>query len=42
MTWKPDGYTSLAPYLLVPDPLAVLDFCEHAFGATRLRVIRNG
>ncbi len=42
MTWKPDGYTSLAPYLLVPDPLAVLAFCEGAFGAQRLRVIRNG
>jgi PhnB protein len=42
MTWKPDGYTSLAPYLIVPDPLAVLDFCEAFLGAERLRVLRDG
>jgi len=38
MTHKPDGYTDLAPYLLVPDAEAVLSFCEAVFGATRLRV----
>ncbi len=41
MSWKPDGYTSLAPYLIVPDPEQVLQFCETVFGATRLRVIRD-
>ncbi|MFN4128881.1 MAG: VOC family protein [Paracoccaceae bacterium] len=39
MSYKPDGYTDLAPYLLVSDAEAVLRFCEAAFGATRLRVI---
>jgi Uncharacterized protein conserved in bacteria len=42
MTWKPDGYTSLAPYLIVEDAEAMLNFCEAAFGAGRLRVIRDG
>lgn len=39
MSWKPDGYTDLAPYLLVKDAEATLAFCEAAFNATRLRVI---
>ncbi len=39
MTYKPEGYTDLAPYLLVKDAHAVLSFCEAVFGATRLRVI---
>lgn len=39
MSWKPDGYTDLAPYLSVGDAEAVLAFCETVFGATRLRVI---
>ncbi|MEM7723690.1 MAG: VOC family protein [Pseudomonadota bacterium] len=42
MAYKPDGYTSLAPYLVVPDPEAVLQFCEQVFGAERLRVIPDG
>lgn len=42
MAYKPDGYTSLAPYLGVPDPEAVLQFCETVFGATRLRVFNDG
>jgi uncharacterized glyoxalase superfamily protein PhnB len=42
MTWKPDGYTSLAPYLIVADPEAVLQFCEAVFDAPRLRVIHDG
>ena len=41
MTWKPDGYNDLSPYLIVPDAEAVLSFCEEAFGATRLRVHSN-
>ncbi|MDJ0821435.1 MAG: bleomycin resistance protein [Paracoccaceae bacterium] len=42
MSYKPDGYTDLAPYLLVPDPEAVLAFCETVFGAERLRVFHDG
>ncbi|MDT1064083.1 bleomycin resistance protein [Paracoccus sp. CPCC 101403] len=41
MPYKPDGYTDLAPYLLVPDAETVLRFCETVFGAQRLRVIRG-
>ena len=41
MSYKPDGYTDLAPYLLVGDAEAVLAFCETVFGAARLRVISN-
>lgn len=39
MSYKPAGYTDLAPYLLVKDANAVLTFCEAVFAATRLRVI---
>ena len=42
MSYKPDGYSDLSPYLLVPDPAAVLDFCAQVFGAERLRVIEEG
>lgn len=42
MSHKPDGYTDLAPYLLVRDAGAVLEFCEAVFGAERLRVIPDG
>lgn len=42
MTWKPEGYSSLAPYLFASDPEAVLAFCEAVFGAERLRVIHDG
>ena len=38
MTYKPDGYTDLAPYLVVLDAEAVLRFCEEVLGGTRLRV----
>ena len=41
MAYKPDGYTDLAPYLLVKDAEAVLAFCETVFAATRLRVVPN-
>lgn len=41
MTYKPDGYTDLAPYLVVSDPEATLRFCETAFDATRLRLFRR-
>lgn len=39
MRYKPEGYTDLAPYLLVRDAEAVLTFCEAVFGAARLRVV---
>lgn len=39
MSYKPDNYTDLAPYLLVKDAESVLQFCETVFDATRLRVI---
>ena len=42
MSYKPDAYTDLSAYLVVPDPEAVLTFCEEVFGATRLRVIHDG
>jgi uncharacterized glyoxalase superfamily protein PhnB len=41
MTWKPAGYTSLSPYLIVDDAEATLAFAEAAFGAERLREFRN-
>lgn len=39
MSYKPDGYPDLAPYLLVRDAEATLAFCENVFGAIRLRII---
>lgn len=42
MAYKPDGYTDLAPYLLIADPEAELRFCETVFGAKRLRVVPDG
>lgn len=39
MAYKPDGYTDLAPYLLVHNAEAVLQFCELVFDAKRLRII---
>ena len=42
MTYKPDGYPDVSAYLLVADAEATLAFGEAAFGAERLRVIREG
>ncbi|MGB7244129.1 MAG: VOC family protein [Sulfitobacter sp.] len=39
MSYKPDGYTSVAPYLIVRDAEASLAFVETVFQAVRLRVI---
>lgn len=39
MSYKPEGYTDLAPYFPVKDAKAVLEFCEAVFGVTRFRVI---
>ena len=41
MDYKPAGYTSVAPYLIVTDADTTLGFAEAAFGAKRLRVTRR-
>lgn len=38
MSWKPDGYTSVSPYLIVRDAEKALAFMEAVFDAERLRV----
>lgn len=35
--YKPDGYTSVAPYLVVTNAARTIDFLVKVFGATRLR-----
>lgn len=35
--WKPEGYTSVAPYLVVEDAQREIDFMNAAFGAVSLR-----
>ncbi len=39
--WKPDGYPSVSPYLIVTGVREVIDFLERAFGASRLRVFEH-
>ncbi|AXI46622.1 hypothetical protein C1J03_11685 [Sulfitobacter sp. SK012] len=41
MRYKPEGYTSLAPYLIVPNAEAVLNFVEAVFNAKLLRIIHR-
>ncbi len=41
MSYKPERYTDVSPYLVVPDIEALLDFLEAAFGAERLRLFRH-
>jgi len=41
MTWKPEGYSAVSPYLIVRDADAALAFMETVFGAERLRVLRG-
>lgn len=41
MPYKPDGYTSLAPYLIVTDAAATLDFVHAVFGSQPLFVHRR-
>lgn len=36
-SWKPSGYTSVAPYLITPNAARVIDFLCDALGAVRLR-----
>lgn len=35
--YKPDGYTSVSPYLIVDGAQATIDFLKEVFGATELR-----
>lgn len=41
MTFKPDGYTSVAPYLTVNGAKGTIDFLVRVFGAERLRVLKS-
>ncbi|MGC4060865.1 MAG: VOC family protein [Aquabacterium sp.] len=41
ISYKPDGYTSLAPYLIVDNAARTIDFLIAVFGATRLRSHQN-
>lgn len=41
MTYKPEGYTSLSPYLVVSDAQKTLDFVKAVFGAEPLRLFRR-
>jgi PhnB protein len=35
--WKPDGYSSVSPYLMVDGAQRVIDFLKQVFNATELR-----
>lgn len=37
MLWKPEGYSTVSPYLIAEGAGRVLEFLEEAFGATALR-----
>lgn len=39
--WKPAGYNSVSPYLVVSGARATLEFLRKAFGAEPLRVIER-
>ena len=41
-SFKPDGYTSVAPYLVVDGARATIDFLKTVFGATELRHFKDG
>ncbi|HEU4798022.1 MAG TPA: VOC family protein [bacterium] len=36
-SWKPEGYPTVSPYLVVSGAPRVIDFLKNAFGATELR-----
>ncbi|MFC7322516.1 VOC family protein [Halobacillus campisalis] len=38
MSWKPKGYSSVSPYLVVDDARALIDFLKEAFDGEELRV----
>lgn len=35
--WKPDGYSTVSPYLIAPGARSVIDFLKEAFGGVELR-----
>ncbi len=37
MSWKPESYPSMSPYLICPDAEALIRFVETAFGGVLLR-----
>ena len=37
ISWKPSGYTSVSPYLVVADAAATIQFLTDVFGAVELR-----
>lgn len=37
--WKPDGYNSASPYIMVSDARATLEFLRAVFGAEPLRIM---
>ncbi|MFB5660936.1 VOC family protein [Alteribacillus sp. HJP-4] len=37
MSWKPEGYTSVSPYLIVEQAQQVIDFLKEVFEAEELR-----
>ena len=39
MTFKPESYSTVSPYLLVNGAQATIDFLATVFGATRLRMV---
>jgi len=41
MPYKPEGHTSVAPYLIVPDAEATLAFVRAVFGAEPIFLVRN-
>lgn len=41
MSFKPEGYTSVAPYLIVDDADTSLAFVKSVFGCEPIRVTRN-
>lgn len=41
MAYKPSGYTSLAPYLIVSDARAAIEFMVDVFAAERLRMVER-
>lgn len=41
MAFKPDGYTSVAPYLVLQGAQGTIDFLVKVFAAERLRIVRR-
>jgi len=41
MTFKPEGFTSVTPFIMVNDAQKVLDFVKRAFDAEEIHVMRD-